>query len=146
MPDTSDQGTRGEVNAPLTPVAWKTPRMNRFLGKAARRLGSRDPAGLVGRDAGPVSTRNSSKGTLLPEAHAVFRALASGQSPDELRVACLTGKLIRQPARESRRRIWQSLDWRYFIWSPPRWVHADLAESSRLDVTDRRFIGLAYLH
>jgi hypothetical protein len=120
--------------------------MNRILGEAANRLGPTDPAGLAGRDIGPVSARNSSKGTLLPEAHAVFRALGSGHSIAELRVACLTGKLIRQGARESRRRIWQSLDWRYFAWSPPRWVLTDLAESAKLDVTDRRFTGLAYLH
>src|SRR5262245_7290180 len=100
----------------------------------------------LGRDNGPISARNSSKGTLLPEAHAVFRALASGESPAELRTGCLTGRLIRQSARESRRRIWQSLDWRYFAWDPPPWILADLGESAKLDVTDRRFVGLAYVH
>jgi hypothetical protein len=100
----------------------------------------------LGRDTGPISARNSSKGALLPEAHAVFRALASGKSPIEVRAACLTGTLLRHPSRETRRRIWQSLDWRYFAWGPPSWILADLAESAKADASDRRFVGLAYVH
>jgi len=99
-----------------------------------------------GRDTGAVSTRNSSKGTLLPEAHAVFRRLGSGESLGELRAACLTGRLLRHPARETRRGIWQALDWRYFAWNPPRWVLADLADSANGDVAARWFVGLAYVH
>jgi hypothetical protein len=102
--------------------------------------------GALGRDSGPISARNSSKGTLLPEVHAVFRALASAKKISELRIACLTGTLLRQSARETQRRIWQSLDWRYFAWNPLRWVLADLAESATTDVTDPRFVGLAYVH
>ncbi len=100
----------------------------------------------LGRDAGAVSTRNTSKGALLAEAHAVFRALASGKGLNEVRTACLAGRLLRQPARETRHRIWDALHWRYFAWGPPRWVLADLADAARGDGTDRRFVGLAYLH
>ncbi len=100
----------------------------------------------TGRDTGPVSARNSSKGALVAEAHAVFHALADGKILAEVRTACLAGKLLRQSARETRRRIWQSLDWRYFSWNPPRWMLADLTEAAKGDVTDRRFVGLAYLH
>jgi len=76
----------------------------------------------------------------------VFRALASGMALDEVRNACLTGRLLRQSARDTRSRIWDALHWRYFAWSPPRWVLADLAEAAKGDATDRRFVGLAYLH
>jgi hypothetical protein len=107
---------------------------------------SSDVEKALGRDTGPISARNSSKGALLPEVHAVFRALASGKKISELRIACLTGTLLRQSARETRRRIWQSLDWRYFAWNSPRWVLADFADSATADVTDRRFVGLAYVH
>jgi hypothetical protein len=65
---------------------------------------------------------------------------------DEVRSACLTGRLLRQSARETRRRIWEALNWRYFAWSPPRWVLADLADAARGDANDRRFVGLAYVH
>lgn len=99
-----------------------------------------------GRDAQAVSTRNTSKGALIKEAHAVFRALASGMPLNEVRSACLTSRLLRQPARETRHRIWEALHWRYFAWDPPRWVLADLADAAQNDATDRRFIGLAYIH
>lgn len=85
---------------------------------------------LCGLDVGAVSTRNTSKGALVAEAHAVFRALASGMTLDEVRTACLTGRLLRQSARETRHRIWDALHWRYFAWSPPRWLLADLVEAA----------------
>jgi len=101
---------------------------------------------LLGRDAGPISARNSSKGALLQEAHAVFRELSAGKDLADIRFACLTGKLLRQSAMQTRRMIWQSLDWRYFAWNPPKWVLADLAEAGKADSSDRTFTGLAYLH
>jgi hypothetical protein len=101
---------------------------------------------LGGRDEGAVTTRNTSKGALVAEAHAVFRSLASGMTLEDVRGACLTGRLLRQSARETRHRIWEALHWRYFSWSPPRWVLADLAEAAKGDATDRGFVGLAYLH
>jgi hypothetical protein len=100
----------------------------------------------LGRDAGSYSTRNSSKGSLVPETHLVFRALASGKSLDEVRFSCLGGKLLRQTARETRHRIWEAIHWRFFAWTPPAWVIADLAAASRADVTSSRFVGLVYLH
>jgi hypothetical protein len=101
----------------------------------------------AGRDVGEVSARNSSKGALLIEAHRVFRAIADGTPERELRHLCLdTRRLLTQPARETRRRIWDSLHWRYFAWSPPRWILSDLAHAARRDPNDRCFRGLAYLH
>lgn len=100
----------------------------------------------LGRDAGSYSARNSSKGSLLPESHLIFRALASGKSIDEARFASLGGKLLRQAARETRRRIWHALHWRFFAWAPPAWVIADLATASRSDITSPRFVGLVYVH
>ena len=51
--------------------------------------GGRAVSGRWGVDAGAISTRNTSKGALVVEAHAVFRALASGMALDEVRSACL---------------------------------------------------------
>jgi len=99
-----------------------------------------------GRDVGPMSTRNTSKGALITEAHAVFRSAASGAPVEDLRHACLTGTILRQRARETRRHIWDALHWRFFIWSPPRWVLADLADAARGDSTAPRFASLLYLH
>ena len=99
-----------------------------------------------GRDVGPYSARNSSKGSLLAEAHQVFRAIASGKAVSELRAACLGGKLLRQSARETRRRIWDALHVRFFAWAPPTWVLDDLATASRGDVTSPAFAGLVLIH
>ncbi|HXG33322.1 MAG TPA: BrxA family protein [Bryobacteraceae bacterium] len=99
-----------------------------------------------GRDIGPYSARNTSKGALLAEVHAVFRLLGAGASIAEVQAACLSGRILRQRARETRRQIWNALHHRYFAWNPPRWVLADLAEAARGEVTDTRFVGLAYIH
>ncbi len=104
------------------------------------------PAARWGRDLGPFSARNTSKGALLPEAHAVFRLLGSGTSVAEVQAACLSGRILRQRARETRRQIWNALNHRYFAWNPPRWVLADLAEAACSEATDARFVGLAYIH
>lgn len=99
----------------------------------------------IGRDTEAYSARNSSKGALIAEARVVFRALASGMAREDVQRACLSGHLFRQKARETRRRIWQALNWRFFIWDPPVWVLADLAGAS-LEASEKRFVGLAYLH
>ena len=126
---------------PKPPVASGSPE-----GDSRDASGHASPSMFLGRDAGAVSARNSTKGALIAEAHAVFRALASGRGLSEVRSSCLSGSLLRQSARETRRKIWEALDWRYFAWRPPHWVVADLAEAARRDATDHRFVGLAYLH
>lgn len=100
----------------------------------------------LGRDKSPPSARNSSKGALLSEAFAVFRAVSEGVRLDELRAAALDTRLFRQSARETRRRIWDSIHWRYFAWNPPRWVISDLSAAATTEPHDPRIQGLLYLH
>jgi hypothetical protein len=97
----------------------------------------------LGRDGGPYSARNSTKGSLLPETRVVFREVAAGRSIAEVRMDCLTGRILRQRARETRRAIWQALDRRYFSWDPPAWILEDL---SGMVATDEGFALSAYLH
>ena len=94
----------------------------------------------------PDSARNSSKAALLSETYAMFRALAAGKPLEDVRFACVDGKLFRQSARETRRRIWHALHWRFFAWTPPRWVTADLADAACEETTSPKFVGLVYLH
>jgi hypothetical protein len=75
-----------------------------------------------------------------------FRALSTGLSLSDVREACLSGQLLRQKARETRRHIWDALHWRYFAWNPPSWVLADLTKAAGADPGDRCFTSLAYLH
>ncbi len=100
----------------------------------------------LGRDKSPPSARNSSKGALLSEAFAVFHAVSEGVRVDKLRVAALETRLFRQTARETRRRIWDSIHWRYFAWNPPRWVISDLSSAATTEPHDPRIQDLLYLH
>ncbi len=102
--------------------------------------------GQSGRDCGPWSTRTTSKGALVVEAHALFHTPVLSTPIEELRSACLAGTILRQRARETRNRIWDALHWRFFVWGPPRWVLADLAEAAAGHTPDPRFVGLVYLH
>ena len=143
---TETTGPRGTMTVPSNKRDSGSRGRAEAANNGARRTSAIEAAEQCGRDTGPVSTRNSSKGALITEAHAVFRKVRSGATPEELRVACFAGKVLRQAARETRRRIWWALHWRYFSWNPPQWVLADLGEASAGDVTDRAFVGLAYLH
>ncbi|MBI2837089.1 MAG: DUF1819 family protein [Acidobacteria bacterium] len=93
-----------------------------------------------------MSARNSSKGALVSEARAIFRAVADGFAIKDLRQACVAGHLLRHPAMETRRHIWNSLRHRYLAWGPPVWVVADLADAASGESRSRIFTGLAYLH
>lgn len=104
-------------------------------------------AHVMGRDLGAPSARVSSKGALLLETQAVFRALADGMTEGEVKEKCLSGALIGKSARLTRNRIWDALNWRFFSWRPAAWIVSDLQraamESSRPSPT---FVGLVYLH
>lgn len=99
-----------------------------------------------GRDLGAVSTRNSSKGALVAESQAVFRAFSPHTPLEEFRDQCLRGTILRQRARETRHRIWEALHWRFLAWNPPQWVLAELVDAARTDSSSPRFVGLLYVH
>jgi hypothetical protein len=101
---------------------------------------------LSERDVGPPSTRNTSKGALIPEAQLVFRALGRGASLSEIRRACLKGELLRKSAQETRNRVWDALHWRYFAWNPPAWVLRDLTDAATGEGPSANFVNLLYLH
>ena len=103
-------------------------------------------ASSVGRDIGPISARNTSRGSLIHEAHKIFRAAASGLDVRALHDACLSGQLLRQPTRAARQKVWAGLYWRYFAWDPPGWVLTDLAAAAERDSNDPRLVGLLYVH
>jgi hypothetical protein len=106
-----------------------------------------NPDGILGRDIGLPSARISSKGALVFDTQAVFRALADGVPEREVKEKCLSGALVRNPARLTRMRIWDAINWRFFSWRPAGWIVADLEraamESSRPSPT---FVGLVYFY
>lgn len=100
----------------------------------------------VPRDAGPLSTRSTSKGALLREAQVVLRALTAYDNVAALRAASLGGVILAKRALETRRRVWGALSWRYFGWHPAPWILQDLADAAREDGLSGRFVGLLYIH
>lgn len=97
------------------------------------------------RDAGPYSARNSSKGALVKEAHAVFSALKDGLSESEVKQSLLDGTLLANRTFLTRKRIWQALNWRYFL-ATPRWIREEIAQAAAGGPTDPRFVALLYYH
>jgi hypothetical protein len=98
------------------------------------------------RDTGPLSTRSTSKGALLREAQFVLRPLPAFGDLAALREACLGGTILAKRAIETRRRIWETLFWRYLAWKPSPWILQDLAAAARTEGPSRRFVGLLHVH
>jgi hypothetical protein len=127
-------------------------------GKASVTLNRRDPGTgtstsssaaetrAFGRDRGPISARNTSKGAILRETQAVFQALGQGLPLTDIRNACLQGTILRQRARATRQHIWNSVNWRYFAWNPPQWVLRDLETAANDWPSSSTFPNLAYIH
>ncbi len=112
----------------------------------ARAAGAGVGVGPYGRDLGPISARNTSKGAILKEAQAVFQALGRGSTLAQVREACLLGTILRHRARTTREHIWDSLNWRYFTWNPPRWILSDLEHAALDGPPNWKFVSLAYVH
>jgi len=77
----------------------------------------------------------------------VFRLLGQGMTLATVKEACLRGNILKNSARNTRGRIWDAINWRFFSWQPPSWVLEDL-QTAALDSPHRseRFKELAYLH
>lgn len=111
--------------------------------------GRQEPGGRDGhiapiRDAGPYSARNTSKGALIAEAGRVIEGLQSGLSLDELHDSALNGLLFSQRARNTRKRIWALLHYRYL--AQPEWVLSHLQVAYGKGPKNPEFISALYLH
>src|SRR5262249_23012386 len=97
------------------------------------------------RDTGDYSARNSSKGALVAEAGQMFAALRSGLSLPEVREHALVGRVLAQRSRNTRRRIWALLHYRYLA-SRHHWVTAALQAAYEIGPQSREFVSMLYLH
>ena len=82
-------------------------------------------------------------GALIDEADRVFGALAEGASREEVKNRCYEGELLRQRTEKGRRRIWASIQHRYFA-HKVTWAIEDLIEAKRRD--RKAFVDLLYFH
>jgi hypothetical protein len=97
------------------------------------------------RDRLPFSSRNTSKGALVEEAHAVLSAINEGLTVGEARIAIRDGKILRKPSYETRQRILDSLTHRYF-WPEGEWSVQSLAKATEAGAKSPVFLSLAYLY
>jgi hypothetical protein len=97
------------------------------------------------RDRSPFSARNTSKGALVDEAHAVFSAIHEGLTVGEARIAIRDGEILRKPSYETRQRILDSLTHRYF-WPEGEWSIQSLAKATEAGARSPEFLSLAYLY
>jgi hypothetical protein len=95
------------------------------------------------RESDAYRGRNTSMGALIEEADRIFEALASGQSREEVKQRCFSGDVLRQRTEKSRRRIWASIQHRYFA-HEVQWVIDDIIVAKRDD--RKAFLDLLYLH
>lgn len=82
-------------------------------------------------------------GALIDEADRVFAALADGASLEDVKSRCYEGELLRQRTEKGRRRIWASLQHRYFA-HEVTWAIEGIIEAKRID--RKAFVDLLYLH
>lgn len=95
------------------------------------------------RESDAYRGRNTSMGALIEEADRIFEALAAGHSREEVKQRCLSGDVLRQRTEKSRRRIWASIQHRYFA-HEVLWVIDDIVSAKRDD--RKAFLDLLYLH
>ena len=95
------------------------------------------------RESDAYRGRNTSMGALIDEADRVFGALADGTPREEVKARCYEGRLLRQRTEKSRRRIWASIQHRYFA-HEVAWAIEALVEAKRCD--RKAFVDLLYLH
>jgi len=97
------------------------------------------------RDSSPLSSRNTSKGALLQETYATFRAMSDGQPLSEVHRRILEGEVFKKTSYETRRKIRNALDHRYSF-GFRRWIASSLAQASLEGIDSSRFRSLAYLY
>lgn len=97
------------------------------------------------RDESPFSTRNTSKGALVPELFALCQAIRKGLPISQAREALLSGRILKSGSYETRRKIWNSIKHRYSSIAPA-WVLGRLAHASVQGMKSSEFLSLAYLY
>lgn len=97
------------------------------------------------RDVGTYSSRNSSKGALIPEAFAIFKEIRNEIDVVKLRRQVLVENCLHKRSFETRRKIWYAIFHRYLS-TAPNWVGRCLSISTSCGIASPEFVSLAYLH
>lgn len=91
------------------------------------------------------SSRATSKGALIQESYAVFRAVKEGLPVAEIRESIHQGKVLSKSAFETRRQIGNAIHHRYLTVCP-EWVGKSLARATSMGAQSPDFRSLLYLY
>lgn len=106
-----------------------------------------DPfAPLTGiRHASHYSSRNASKGAMLPELHRLLSELGDGYSREKARYLVMTQNVLNKKTFENRETVWKRLSFRYFN-SFHGWIPNCLIQAASFGAGSVDFLSLAYLY
>lgn len=97
------------------------------------------------RDVGIYSSRNSSKGALIPETFSIFKEIRNEIDILKLKRQVLFENCLHKRSFETRRKIWNAISHRYLSIAP-NWVGKSLSISTSSGIASSEFVSLAYLH
>ena len=97
------------------------------------------------RDTEPISSRNTSAGSLLQEAFTLFKSIEYPIDVPSLRHNALVENNLHKTTWETRRKTWEALYYRY-LEICPEWVGASLIKASGKGINSSDFVSLSYLY
>ena len=97
------------------------------------------------REKGNYSSRNASKGAMLPEFFRLINGMGQNYSKTVAKDLILVSDILNKKTYENRRVIWNRLNHRYFKINSD-WVIACLRTAAASGITSSDFISLSYLY
>lgn len=97
------------------------------------------------RDTRKYSSRNASKGAMLPELYRLANELAKSYSRDRAKQLVLTDNILNKNTFDNRSAIWDRLSFRYFNPSC-EWIANSLIQAASFGAGSNEFLSLAYLY
>ena len=100
---------------------------------------------LLIRETGSYSSRNASKGAMLPEFYRLITSLEKNYSREKAKELIFVSNILNKSTFENRRAIWNRLNHRYFKINS-EWAAACFAKAATFGIGSNDFISLAYLY
>jgi hypothetical protein len=97
------------------------------------------------RDIGSLSSRNTSKGALIPETFNVFKNVRNKIDVVALRNYIVVKNGLNKPSYENRRKIWNAIYYRYLTVNP-EWIGQSLSVATKKGINSPEYLSLAYLY
>jgi hypothetical protein len=97
------------------------------------------------RDSKSYSSRNASKGAMLPELNRLLLELVNGSSRENARNLVVVENVLNKKTFDNRETVWKRLSYRYFI-PGNNWIIKALVKANAGGLSSMDFLSLAYLY